>query len=123
VTLEWIDLTYTVVVGKGKAAKLKTILYSVSGRVRPGSLLAVMGPTGASSCGGSARAFCPVGVAAGSGLPVVAANRCLAIIIGRRCSSTPTWKVKDDCSQCCWSFSVRIVMRSLGQLLSKQTGC
>ncbi len=46
VTLEWIDLTYTVRVGKGKAATLKTILSGVSGRVRPGSLLAVMGPTG-----------------------------------------------------------------------------
>ena len=46
VTLEWIELTYTVRVGKGKAATLKTILYGVSGRVRPGSLLAVMGPTG-----------------------------------------------------------------------------
>ena len=54
-TLEWIDLTYTVRVGKGKAATLKTILYGVSGRVRPGSLLAVMGPTGnsVSACANS----------------------------------------------------------------------
>ena len=60
VTLEWIDLTYTVQVGKGKAAALKTILHSVSGRVRPGSLLAVMGPTGASGCTGSTHLYSDV---------------------------------------------------------------
>ena len=54
-TLEWINLTYTVRVGKGKAASLKTILYAVSGRVRPGSLLAVMGPTGAAPVHGPSQ--------------------------------------------------------------------
>ena len=46
VTIEWADLTYSVRVGKRKQASVKTILYQVSGKVKPGQLLAVMGPTG-----------------------------------------------------------------------------
>lgn len=51
ITLQWTDLNYSVVVGKRRARKPKTILSSISGHVKPGHLLAVMGPTGAGGQG------------------------------------------------------------------------
>ncbi|KAK9828718.1 hypothetical protein WJX72_001697 [[Myrmecia] bisecta] len=46
VAIEWQEVTYTVPVGKRKHRKQRVILDASSGRVTPGHLLAVMGPTG-----------------------------------------------------------------------------
>ena len=43
VYLEWKDICYDVKVKKGET---KRILHSISGSVRPGELLAIMGPSG-----------------------------------------------------------------------------
>lgn len=57
--LVWADLTYTVVIGRGKKAATKTVLDGVSGVAAPGQLLAVMGPTGARRAGwGGCRTPC-----------------------------------------------------------------
>ncbi|KAK9806141.1 hypothetical protein WJX72_003105 [[Myrmecia] bisecta] len=46
VAIEWHDVTYTVPVGRRKQRKQRVIIDASSGRVTPGHLLAVMGPTG-----------------------------------------------------------------------------
>lgn len=46
VSLAFVDVSYTIAVGKGKHRKQKVIIENASGYVRPGSLVAIMGPTG-----------------------------------------------------------------------------
>ena len=45
-SVEWKDVSYSVMVGKGALSKRKQILHSLSGRADPGHLVAIMGPTG-----------------------------------------------------------------------------
>ncbi len=49
VAIEWHSVTYTVPVGRGKKRTSRTIIDSACGRVTPGHLLAIMGPTGATN--------------------------------------------------------------------------
>ena len=46
VSLAFMHLSYKVTVGKGKNAKEKVILNDLSGYVRSGSFVAIMGPSG-----------------------------------------------------------------------------
>ena len=46
VSLAFLDLNYAVTTGRGKAKKEKTIIDNVSGYVRQGSFVAIMGPSG-----------------------------------------------------------------------------
>ena len=46
VSLAFTHISFKVTIGKGKRAKDKTILNDVSGYVRPGSFVAIMGPSG-----------------------------------------------------------------------------
>jgi hypothetical protein len=48
-SLEWKDLSYTVLAGQGRKLQKKQILHELSGRAEPGHLVAIMGPTGRSS--------------------------------------------------------------------------
>ena len=47
VSLAFLDLNYAVTTGRGKAKKEKTIIDNMSGYVRQGSFVAIMGPSGA----------------------------------------------------------------------------
>ena len=46
VSLAFMHLSYKVTIGKGKKAKEKIILNDLSGYVRSGSFVAIMGPSG-----------------------------------------------------------------------------
>ena len=45
-SVEWKDISYHVLVGKGKGTHKKQILHNLSGKADPGHLVAIMGPTG-----------------------------------------------------------------------------
>ena len=46
VSLAFIDLNYEITVGRGKAKSEKTVIDNVSGYVKQGSFVAIMGPSG-----------------------------------------------------------------------------
>ena len=46
VSLAFLDLNYAVIVGRGKARSEKTVIDNVSGYVKRGSFVAIMGPSG-----------------------------------------------------------------------------
>jgi ABC-type multidrug transport system fused ATPase/permease subunit len=45
-SLEWKDVSYSVLVGQGRNSQKKHILHQLSGKAEPGHLVAIMGPTG-----------------------------------------------------------------------------